>query len=136
MLGQQPLTLCAISSLLCIFAIYQIPTSFPGSSLLTIHASLSLFVTGYCINVPKTLLSLGLRQMVPSELGGSVEGLFGLSGQLGASLSGVGVGMLVEKYGWQIYPSIFLLVALISTACLISPTLHELRESAMKLKTA
>ena len=133
--GHQPLTLCALSSLLCVVAINQLPSSNPAGSLASsTHAGLSLFVTGYCINVPKTLLSLGLRQMVPIELGGSVEGLFGLFGQLGASISGVGVGLLVDTYGWQIFKAIFFGVSLISTVCLISPTLHTLRERAAKIK--
>ena len=134
--GQQPLTLCALSSLLCVVAINQLPSSSSEVSLGPLRAGLSLFVSGYCINVPKTLLSLGLRQLVPGELGGSVEGVFGLSGQLGASMSGVGVGMLVDTYGWGIYKFIFLSVALSSTVCLVSPTLHILRESSAKIKIA
>ena len=133
-MGRQPLALCTLASLICMLAIQQIPVSNSGTSLEKFQLGVSLFVTGYCVNVPKTLLSLGLRQMVPSELGGSVEGCFGLLGQIGASLSGVGVGALVDTHGWRVYRGTFLSVAMTSFACMIPPTLQSLGKYTTKLK--
>ena len=49
-----------------------------------------LFFMGFGINGPKTLLGVMVRDLVPREVSGTIGGIFGLVGQLGASASGVG----------------------------------------------
>jgi Major Facilitator Superfamily len=53
-------------------------------------ARICLFLMGFGINGPKTLLGVIVRDLVPREVSGTVGGIFGLISQVGASASGAG----------------------------------------------
>lgn len=53
-------------------------------------ARICLFLMGFGINGPKTLLGVMVRDLVPREVSGTVGGVFGLISQVGASASGAG----------------------------------------------
>ena len=53
-------------------------------------ARICLFLMGFGINGPKTLLGVMVRDLVPRGVSGTVGGVFGLISQIGASASGAG----------------------------------------------
>ena len=53
-------------------------------------ARLCLFIMGFGINGPKTLLGIMVRDLVPRGVSGTIGGVFGLVSQVGASASGAG----------------------------------------------
>lgn len=53
-------------------------------------ARICLFLMGFGINGPKTLLGVMVRDLVPREVSGTIGGIFGLISQIGASASGAG----------------------------------------------
>jgi hypothetical protein len=55
-----------------------------------------LFLMGFGINGPKTLLGVIVRDLVPRDVSGTVGGIFGLISQIGASASGAGEHVLID----------------------------------------
>ena len=53
-------------------------------------ARLCLFIMGFGINGPKTLLGIMVRDLVPRGVSGTIGGIYGLVSQVGASVSGAG----------------------------------------------
>lgn len=124
-----PLIICLLSCILCALAVAPLPTTpFMGFDVcdrfqFNLVCRILLFIAGYAINVPKTLLNLCLRRLLPPDIGGSAEGLFSLVGQLGASLSGVGIGRVIDIQGWKAYRGLMLLPSLMAALSLVIPTL-------------
>jgi sugar phosphate permease len=93
---------------------------------------LSFFIYGFAINGPKTLLQLATLEAVPTQISGTIYGVSGLLGQVGASAAGTGISMLVDAYGWNaLLPS--LAVAMLAVATLLAIPMLFLQPS-QKLK--
>lgn len=61
-------------------------------------ARICLFLMGFGINGPKTLLGVMVRDIVPREVSGTIGGIFGLISQIGASASGAGYNFSCLRY--------------------------------------
>jgi len=60
-----------------------------------------LFVVGLGLNGPRTLTPVAMRERMPPVAAGTAAGVLGLVGQVGATLAGAPVGLLVERRGWD-----------------------------------
>jgi sugar phosphate permease len=72
------------------------------------YVRIALFAAGIFINGPKTLLPIVAKGLVPLSIHGTFNGIAGLMGQIGASISGIGLGVMLENFGWSNY---FLILA-------------------------
>ena len=61
-------------------------------------ARLCLFIMGFGINGPKTLLGIMVRDLVPRGVSGTIGGIYGLVSQVGASVSGAGKNLILFFY--------------------------------------
>lgn len=62
---------------------------------------IGLFLAGFFINFPKTLLPLAMSSTAPKGRAGALAGLLGLAGQVGGTLSGSGAALMIETWGWE-----------------------------------
>lgn len=72
-----------------------------------------LFVVGFGINGPKTLLVIDLMELIPKRFSGSLCGLIGLLSQIGASFSGTYIALHIESSGWGAYLNLLILTSCI-----------------------
>lgn len=84
------------------------------------------FACGFSINGPKTLLPLSALQRVPKNISGSVNGISGMIGQIGAVTAGYLLGKAVDFIGWSSFlylmlSSMILLTMLLAISCCIFP---------------
>lgn len=70
---RRPLLVCMLFSMLTVLALLYLPFQRQSNDA---HLGLCLFCAGFGVNVPKTLLSLGLRELLPIHLGGTVVRMF------------------------------------------------------------
>lgn len=61
------------------------------------------FFFGFALNGPKTVVTLAVQHLVKKDFRGSVSGICGIVGQVGAILSGYCLGLLIESQGWKTY---------------------------------
>lgn len=80
--------------------------------------SVAMLLVGVTINGPKTLATVGVRESVPEEIGGSVCGLLGLLGQLGGAVAGAPLGHVIEVFGWSYLPVVLGSSMACSSGCL------------------
>ena len=62
---------------------------------------IGLFLAGFFVNFPKTLLPLVMSSTAPKGRAGALAGLLGLAGQVGGTLSGSGAALMIESWGWE-----------------------------------
>lgn len=63
--------------------------------------SIALFAIGFLIYGPVMLIGIAAVDLVPKKAAGTAAGLTGLFGYLGATVAEVGLGAIVQKYGWN-----------------------------------
>ena len=109
--------------------IFSITSSFAllimhiSSSSSLIEIKLLLFLAGLGINGPKTLIPLTTKDFISNEFSGSISGIISLFSQLGCVVSGIGIGFLLESYGWTNY--LFLLSIIILFVAILLLILHK-----------
>ena len=63
--------------------------------------SVSLFAIGFLIYGPVMLIGIAAVDLVPKKAVGTAAGLTGLFGYIGATIAEIGLGRLVQSYGWD-----------------------------------
>ena len=63
--------------------------------------SIALIAIGFFIYGPVMLIGIAAVDLVPKKAAGTAAGLTGLFGYLGATGAEVGIGQIVEHYGWN-----------------------------------
>jgi OPA family glycerol-3-phosphate transporter-like MFS transporter len=89
----------------------------------------ALFVIGTFIYGPVMLIGVAAVDLVPKKAAGSAAGFTGLFGYLaGMNLAEVGIGSLVERYGWNAGFILLTGACLAATACLATTwNMHDRR---------
>lgn len=79
-----------------------------------------LCVTGFFVYGPQCLLNIAAANLATKKAAASAVGLVGLFGYLSTTLSGWGVGKLVDLYGWDApFKGMLIVAALGTVACAI-----------------
>jgi len=79
-----------------------------------------LCVTGFFVYGPQCLLGITAANLATKRAAASAVGLVGLFGYLSTTLSGVGVGWLVDHYGWDApFKGMLIVAGLGTVACAI-----------------
>lgn len=89
----------ALFSLLPLYATQHLPPTLSSHNTRAPLAA-AYFLLGLCVNGPKTLSGIALRQLVPPSMAGTAMGVQGLVGQVGASWAGAPVGFVAQHWGW------------------------------------
>ena len=78
-----------------LLALYALPKNAPVMAVSTV-----LFLIGFGVYGPKTMCGLAVRE-THAEAAGTAGGFLGLAGQIGASIAGYPLGVVVDRYGWN-----------------------------------
>ena len=90
--------LAAISMLLlgcAVFALWKIPPTYP-----MVDAVL-LISAGILVYGPQLLVPVAAADFATKKAASTATGLTGMFGYVGSALTGVGTGVIVDKYGWD-----------------------------------
>lgn len=78
-----------------------------------------MILMGSLITSPQILIGVAATDFSSKKVAGTANGITGIFGYIGATISGVGVGVLVEHYGWFSAFYTFILSAVISAMLFI-----------------
>ncbi len=89
----------------------------------------ALFAIGFLIYGPVMLIGIAAVDLVPKKAVGTAAGLTGLFGYIGATAAEIGLGRLVQSYGWSM-GFIFLLASCVLSIIFLSMTwnVHDRRK--------
>lgn len=97
-------------SLLCIafFALWKIPANNP------LFDTVALVFAGFLLSGPQVLVGIAMADFTCKSVVGSANGFAGfLAYVFGALISGIGVGKLVDEWGWQAAFILFIICSLL-----------------------
>lgn len=77
---------------LAIFALAKLPV---------VVSIIVLALGGFCIYGPQALVGVGIANQCTKEASATGNGLNGLFGYIGSSLSAIGVGLIADNFGWR-----------------------------------
>ncbi len=81
--------------------------------------SIALIAIGFLIYGPVMLIGIAAVDLVPKKAAGTAAGLTGLFGYLGATAAEIGIGSIVQNYGWNMGFSVIIGAALLSIVLLL-----------------
>lgn len=91
--------------------------------------SAALIATGFLIYGPVMLIGVAALDLVPKKAVGTAAGLTGLFGYLGATAAEVGIGTLVQHFGWNMGFMVIIAAALFSVLLLsLTWNVHDRRK--------
>lgn len=92
--------------------------------------SIALIAIGFSIYGPVMLIGIAAVDLVPKKAAGTAAGLTGLFGYLGATAAEIGIGAIVQRYGWNMGFSVIIGAALLSvTLLLLTWNVHDRRKA-------
>lgn len=93
--------------------------------------SLALVAIGFLIYGPVMLIGIAAVDIVPKKAAGTAAGLTGLFGYIGATIAELGIGRIVQFYGWNMGFTVIIASAGLSILLLVSIwNLHDRRKTA------
>jgi MFS transporter, OPA family, glycerol-3-phosphate transporter len=93
--------------------------------------SLALVAIGFLIYGPVMLIGVAACDLVPKKAVGTAAGLTGLFGYIGATAAEVGIGNLVQHYGWDMGFIVISAASLLSVLLLaLTWNVHDRRKEA------
>ena len=75
----------------------------------------ALALSGFCIYGPQALIGIGAANQSTKEASATANGLAGIFGYIGSSLSAIIVGIIADHFGWTMVFITFIVVGLIGT---------------------
>ncbi len=93
--------------------------------------SIALIAIGFLIYGPVMLIGVAALDLVPKKAVGTAAGLTGLFGYLGATIAELGIGIVVQHYGWNVGFMVIIAAAVLSIFLLaLTWNVHDRRESS------
>ena len=97
-----------MSLALAFYALWKIPANSPG------YDTLSLIFAGFLLAGPQVLVGIAMADYTCKSVVGSANGFAGfLAYVFGALISGIGVGKLVDHWGWEAVFILFIICSLL-----------------------
>lgn len=87
---------CMLGTALFMGIFYMLPTGVHPLVLITVLA-----MAGFCIYGPQALVGIAAANQATKRAAATANGLVGLFGYLSVFVSGLGVGVLVDHFGWD-----------------------------------
>ena len=84
-----------------------------GEGLNPIVSTLVLAMSGFCIYGPQALIGIGAANQATKEASATANGLAGICGYIGSSLSALAVGLIADNLGWKAVFITFIAVGVI-----------------------
>ena len=81
--------------------------------------SIALISIGFLIYGPVMLIGIAAVDLVPKKAAGTAAGLTGLFGYIGATAAELGIGIIVQNYGWNMGFTVIIGVAVLSILLLV-----------------
>lgn len=105
--NKRPLVICGFVLLLgaSVAGIWYMPANHP------LISSFYMMLLGLFVSGPQILIGVAAADFASKKAAGAANGMTGTFGYIGASLSGVGVGLLVESHGWSWAMALFVACA-------------------------
>ncbi len=92
--------------------------------------SIALIAIGFLIYGPVMLIGIAAVDLVPKKAAGTAAGLTGLFGYVGATAAELGIGKLVQHYGWNAgFTAIIASAALSMFLLLLTWNVHDRRKA-------
>jgi glycerol-3-phosphate transporter len=79
----------------CIFWLWQSPVNSP-----VLHFLIMMLI-GFLVTGPQILVGVAAADFASKRAAGAASGLTGTVGYIGTAVTGVGIGFLVDNYGWD-----------------------------------
>lgn len=93
--------------------------------------SLALTAIGFLIYGPVMLIGVAAVDLVPKKAAGTAAGLTGLFGYIGATAAELGIGIVVQHWGWNMGFTVIIAAALLSVTLLsLTWNVHDRRKHA------
>lgn len=116
----------AIFMLLVVGAVFLYWFNPPGNQLVD---SIALIAIGFLIYGPVMLIGIAAVDLVPKKAAGTAAGLTGLFGYMGATAAELGIGVVVQHYGWNMGFSVIIASAMLSIVLLaLTWNVHDRRK--------
>ncbi|PFX11319.1 Resolvase/recombinase [Stylophora pistillata] len=90
-----------------LFLVWKIPPGYP------FFDALMLMIAGFLLNGPQVLNGVATADFASKRAVGVATGVTGVCAYVGAAIAGVGIGVIVEEYGWDGGFLLFILTSLI-----------------------
>ncbi len=92
--------------------------------------SIALVAIGFLIYGPVMLIGIAAVDLVPKKAAGTAAGLTGLFGYLGATAAELGIGVIVQHFGWDMGFTVIIASALLSVVLLaLTWNVHDRRKA-------
>ena len=107
-----------VGATVCFFGFWQMP-----SSAHWILSSILICLSAFFIYAPQALLGVAASQQATKRVCATANGILGIFGYAATTVSGIGVGFLADKMGWN---SVFFVAVLFGAiGCLVIATLWK-----------
>ncbi|MBY0292293.1 MAG: MFS transporter [Alphaproteobacteria bacterium] len=100
-------TLFLIGLALSLFVVWKVPAGYPFID------AFVLMITGFLLNGPQVLNGVATADFASKRAVGVATGVTGVCAYAGSAIAGVGIGLIVERYGWEGGFLLFILSALV-----------------------
>jgi len=84
-----------LASSICMVALWRVPAGHPYLD------AFILFMAGFMIYGPQMLVGVAAADFATKEAAATATGMTGTFGYIGSAISGVGTGLIVDKFGWN-----------------------------------
>lgn len=95
---------------IALFIVWKIPAGHP------FFDALMLMIAGFLLNGPQVLNGVATADFASKRAVGVATGVTGVCAYAGSALAGVGIGLIVENYGWDGGFLLFILTALVGAS--------------------
>ncbi len=99
-------TFFLIGLALALFIVWKIPEGYPLAD------AAVLMIAGFLLNGPQVLNGIATADFASKRAVGVATGVTGACGYAGAAIAGLGIGLIVDRYGWEGGFLLFILASL------------------------
>ena len=107
--GSRTCVFCMIGAIAAMFAFWKLPTHSP------VTAAILLGTAGFFIYGPQALIGITAANLATKRAAATAAGLTGLFGYLSTVVSGWGLGLLVQRAGWDVAFGVLLAIGALGT---------------------